>query len=819
MKNRIIFLIINLSLIVLLLPAGPAQGIDLTINSGVTDYLPSVVPDYLDRARTANFIRSTQSSPKYNASSIDQIFYRIAAISILDPALNSISQVEKDMLIQQIMSFQSSDAGFGQWQYDRAGLSSTNKAIEALSLLNALDQVNATAVGEYLDSLRNYLTDGYNSHSADTDADVYTTSLAMETYHLLNLPIVNSSKVVDLFLRAQNNESSGFTAPNLGGFGKQTNNVKGIFWDSEVSVTRGAVFSLNSFSTSAETSLVIDFLKGMQTGNGGFVNSYLQTSETISYTASALETLSLLGDSADNTLALSFINSLETVDGGFKYQSTSVSSSIKSTYFALLALESIGGSPSNTTKTLEYLVNYIPDLGGYGAVPGAEPSLRTTFDAVAALSYMNRTPTLVTKITDYVDSYRNIDGGFGLSGSYVESTLRAVEIYNLLAVPFPNPAETITFLKSNQQLDGGFSKGAGKSISYVISTYRTVKALDLLGSSPDDIQGVISYLDSTYNSADGGYGGFFNDNSDISSTYRAIRTLNLLGISNFDKAAVVNFVKNSQNLDGGFKRSSYDIVRPNNISNAVYTYSALQTLNILDEQPNNVSSVYSYILSLRNLDGGYAEHPDFTSDVAYTFTSMWIFLNLNTFAEFKLSLPTNLSFETSQNLVLKVSGKLNPITYSISTVSGYSVSGTLLAESNYSVVLAAFLPGIYEFHIELFDLAKQGIIIDISVSISDPTSESNTSPQVSNSTPPMTSTSSQVTDTTSQVSDTSSQATTTYSVPSEYSNFTTITSIPSSLSEAIQSSLADSGISPALVIMLQGLAFVSILLVKRTGRK
>lgn len=703
---------------------------------------PSIGAELTDSASTANFLRSLQNTAKYNASNIDQIYYRLAAYRILDPTLVDLPVDISNVFVSSILSFQNPDGGFGQWHRDTSGISSTKKAVEVLSWLGELGQINATLVGEYLNSIRNQLTSGFNSNKYDSDADIYTSTLGVESYDILGLSLTNKTDITNMFLRSQNNSTDPLLVPTieLGGFGKQTNNQKGIFWSSQATVSRAAVHSLQILATPFVSTDTVNFLKSLQTTNGGFVNDKLSISESSSYTSSALEAIYMLSSTPQDAVkAIGYIQSLETSDGGFKLTAGSVGSSMKATYYCLNSLSLLSSSPSNVTKTKEFLLNWLPTSGGYGGYPGEEATLRETFDAVSALNLMDRTPTSKSTIINYLESYRNPSGGFGLISSYVESTLRVLEVYNILGVAYPTPTETINFLQSLQQPDGGFSKGEGKAVSYVISTYRSVRALQLLNSAPLYPSKVSNYILSTYNASVGGFGGYYGDSPDVSSTYRALRTFKMLNYSQYDKLAISNFIKNSQNPDGGFKRSTYDITRPKNVSNAIFTYSAVKALSILDDVPKNVSGVYQYVTTLRNSDGGYSEHPQFTSDGSYTFTNIWILANLNKITGFKVQLDTDIITKGDTSLSIGVYGELVPIAYNI-TFQGVSLTGTL--QSQGKVVLSFTNLPLGDYSVKIFAQDVSGQVIDgvLNFSVvdqlpdtSNPTSNNSVQPSNPNS--------------------------------------------------------------------------------------
>ncbi|MFW9795194.1 MAG: prenyltransferase/squalene oxidase repeat-containing protein, partial [Candidatus Thorarchaeota archaeon] len=496
----------------------------------------------------------------------------------------------------------------------------------ALQVLDWLgySSLNDTAIEQYLDRLQNTLTDGFNSHLLDTDSDVHSTYHALKSYELIGSAPANVTAVVEYLRRAQNLD---------GGFGLQTNNEKGIYWTSRATVTQDALLGLAVYGADADNpTAALNFLQGLQMiSSGGYVNQVDILSTSASYTASALDSIYYLNGTATNiTSVTDYLYSLETLNGGFRYSPTSTDSSLIGTYFAVQALSILGESPTNISATMNY-VSHPPTSDGYGGVPGDSPSLRETFDAVYTQILMDKIPDNVQGIIDYVASYRNVDGGFGLTGSFVESTLRALETYNLLDVAFPNPSETVTYLQNLQQPNGGFVKTAGDTTAYVVSTYRAIRALEILAALPLYVDNAISFLQGIQNS-DGGWGGFIGDTSDVTNTYRAVRSLDILNSQPLNPDLAITFLQKSQNIDGGFRRGQFDTVRPKNISHTIYTYSAVRALHILGSHPLDSITLHDYITSVQNLDGGYAEHPGFTSNIAYTFASVFLLSNFHLYS-------------------------------------------------------------------------------------------------------------------------------------------------------------------------------------------
>ncbi|MCE7733294.1 MAG: hypothetical protein GPJ54_00355, partial [Candidatus Heimdallarchaeota archaeon] len=369
----------------------PNQSIGLLnkiIPAGETIFQADTNAEYTTRSRTVSLISQTRALANNNASSLDMIFYRLVALKTLDPLLGNLSSSVQSYWINQVLSFQNSNGGFGAWYKDDSSVSNTYKALVVLDLLSYDFSSLETGISVYLERLRNTLTNGYNSNLADGDSDVKSTYYAVKAYALMGmLPPVDSDVATSL-KRAQNTASDG-------GFGLQSNNIKGIAWTSEVSTSFRALEALKLLGTTADDeNAALDFIKIRQTlpssaGEGGFTNiiASLSSGTTLSYTSSAIRALNLFNTVAnDSTAVKNYILSLEnTTDGSFKIKSSTSFSSLKATYFAVIGLDKLSGErPSNMQSTINYLVNFGFTTDGYGGTPGEEATMRETFDAVAA---------------------------------------------------------------------------------------------------------------------------------------------------------------------------------------------------------------------------------------------------------------------------------------------------------------------------------------------------------------------------------------------------------------------------------------------------
>ncbi len=678
-----------------------------------TELLPTRFSDPVYDVDTIAFIDSTRHIPENNATSLEQIFYRLGTIQIIDPSLSSLASSERDFWISQVLSFQRSSGGFGDWLDDRSSVSATHRALQVLDWLGYVG-LNTTLINEYLDRLQNTLTDGYNSYLLDTDSDVHSTYHAIKSYQLIGSSPSNVTAVSNYLKRAQNPD---------GGFGSQTNNEKAIYWTSKATVTQDAIDGLSILAVEADDpNAALSFVQGLQLiASGGFVNHISVLDTSASYASSALDAIyTLSGVPINVTSAIEYLHSLEEIEGGFRLKPTSTMKSLMGAYYAVLGLSYLGATPANATATLDYVLN--PSTrDGYGGTPGETPSLRETFDAVYAQILMGHYPSDVQGIIDYLEVYRNLDGGYGLTNSFTESTLRVTETYNLLGIAFPNPTETISYLKSLQLPNGGFAKFSGDTTAYIVSTYRAIRALEILGSQPDDINGAISFIQGIQN-GDSGFGGFLGDTSDVTNTYRAIRALSILGASATSVSGVNNFLKGSQNPDGGFRRGLLDTALPKNVSNIIHTYSAIRALSILDSVPDNVTGIYFFVTSVQNLDGGYAEHPSFTSNIAYTFVSLYILGHFHETSAFNVNIPDDLDsirfdYDTA---TITINGKMGNLEYNITNTNSSTImnQSVLVTEGNVIIDTSSLTDGTYILEIFARDPTGAEILTEVILLIS-----------------------------------------------------------------------------------------------------
>jgi len=315
---------------------------------------------------------------------------------------------------------------------------------------------------------------------------------------------------------------------------------------------------------------------------------------------------------------------------------------------------------------------------------------------------------------DYLESLRQPDGGYAWPGqmqSHLTPSYAVTGCYNLLERTPPDKSKLVQFVSENhpfrikklerelkvfefQQIQSllWLGENAGSFLEQVRrwtkpSVYPKqyeqhgypvlrieVMALlcrRLLGLAMDDISSeMIEYLDirrrpnGSFNNtpaADGGDGHVMN-------TWWAIQALNTIGRSGEKREQTVAWVRDCQLPGGGFTYQPKPAFA--GIDDVTYTWSAVRTLELFDAQPARQKACIAYLLSLRNLDGGFGDRPGWSSNPLATYRAIDAFRALDGLDSLSLSarrkinppqskqLPENLKVYTIQ---IEAHGKGSPI--------------------------------------------------------------------------------------------------------------------------------------------------------------
>ncbi|TFF89342.1 MAG: ATP-binding cassette domain-containing protein [Promethearchaeota archaeon] len=260
--------------------------------------------------------------------------------------------------------------------------------------------------------------------------------------------------------------------------------------------------------------------------------------------------------------------------GGFRSSPFSPSfGDVISSYYAIKGLHNLNhsfGILFNTSITMWLKLCQNPD-GGFGLAPGNQSSLETTFFAIKALDFFDATPSNISKAISYIKSYQNLkdipyggDGGFGYNRStYTEhsdyqNAYYAIDVLKILnsSLSASNLTDLHEWFESNKAKNGFFG------LKSVIANYWGVNSANIAEKK-----------------------GF---------------------IPNVNNINITEYIKRSQNADGGFG------IRPNEPSDVLSTYCSINTLKLLDSDPNNITASINWLKSLQNPDGGFKTYIDLT---------------------------------------------------------------------------------------------------------------------------------------------------------------------------------------------------------------
>ncbi len=599
-----------LAAVLLFLPIAPA-GFAAPVPQG-TLALPLI-------AQAAPFVEISQNIPATDYNALSEVYFLVKAVRELDPSISSLNASMNATLIGRLQALQNADGGFGDWVADRSRTGSTARAVEALAILGA-GPLNQTRALAFLDSLQItgtlYSNGGFRSARVDKDADVSSTASAIRAYAALGAGVPNAAGVSSYVKAHQNLD---------GGFGLQTNRPAGISWPSIATATYDGLAALQILGAAPDfPAAAVTFLRGLQNADGGFGLNTGNLSSTTAYTMDALEDLAGLGSTAANPPAASaFLLGNQLANGGFVENPLDPLEGIHTTYFAVRALHLLG-TPFNEPLALSFALSVTPSEndGGFGDHPGMMSNVRFTYDAVFALNALGRRPLDRGAAVAYLLALENPDGGFGAAGlSSAESTSRALVALQLLGEPIPRPANASRFLRSLQNADGGFpsAPGGGSSVTY---TYRAVAGLDVLGDRPNSTAGAAAFLQARQQ-ADGGFGDVAGSpDTTLVLTWMATVALKLLGSGPLNLSQAVAYITQAQNPDGGFRHAPLDVTAPANFSAALYSYAAALALDAVGSLPANRTSMEDYLARLQSTDGAFADHANFTSAVADTFSTI-----------------------------------------------------------------------------------------------------------------------------------------------------------------------------------------------------
>ena len=242
---------------------------------------------------------------------------------------------------------------------------------------------------------------------------------------------------------------------------------------------------------------------------------------------------------------------------------------------------------------------------------------------------------------DYINSLENPDGGFrpsakeGPSGLGASSS--AIRALKHLGTTVKHKDQVEKVILQFAQESGAFAEQPGKP--EIRATWFGVNALVNIGSAPKNADGVRDYVTRNAKSLypdiyfaaaaledikmkspkasewiaafeatrnpDGSYG------KGAADTAHAVVVILRLGGTVRDPGAVGKVLKAAQNPNGGFAGEGDAVNLPG-------TYTVMRALRMLKEKPD-LASLYRYVASQRNPDGGYGVAPGKPSNMTFTY--------------------------------------------------------------------------------------------------------------------------------------------------------------------------------------------------------
>ena len=176
---------------------------------------------------------------------------------------------------------------------------------------------------------------------------------------------------------------------------------------------------------------------------------------------------------------------------------------------------------------------------------------------------------------------KRADAGFaksehsGFGSTY--ATFLALNVMNLLEIPFDGREKIVEFVCNRQRSDGGFAEisharqGATNPTAAAISILADLDALDNI-----DTTRVAEFLCQLQRDDGGFAAGPFAPVSDLLSTCAALSALWILGLSQGFTDRVKSFVLSLENPEGGFRGNILD-----DHADVEYTFYGLATLSLL----------------------------------------------------------------------------------------------------------------------------------------------------------------------------------------------------------------------------------------------
>lgn len=261
---------------------------------------------------------------------------------------------------------------------------------------------------------------------------------------------------------------------------------------------------------------IVQYITARQNEDGGYT-SVQYTDSTLYDTYLALETLNMLG--------ASFPRINDTITWVRNYNAINIRD-----YYFINKIFNLLNQPLIDISS--QILNLMDSTGRFGASKvdvEAVSELETTFMCVELINMLNtKTPT--KKIIEFLLSLKNSDGGFGVEESSLNSTFYALETLSILDYPIVKLGETLHFVRSCENSNGGFSSKPGVKPSFMESTFMGLTCLKLLSEKPNYPNETISFIIGCQNTNGGFRRSLEHGISSFEYTFQAVYSLEMLGV-------------------------------------------------------------------------------------------------------------------------------------------------------------------------------------------------------------------------------------------------------------------------------------------------
>ncbi|MCY3412866.1 MAG: hypothetical protein INQ03_14610 [Candidatus Heimdallarchaeota archaeon] len=583
------------------------------------------------------FLRESQDDGKQTIDIMDHAFYKAMIIYDIWAIDSTIMVNSLTSLLTEIYDFINScknpDGGYANWPN---GISSLESTYQALMIYSSFDSLDLLELSDTLHFIQRLQTSEFGFYPlVDWDApDITSTYRAIKLLQDLGHNNWINSSITNYI---QGNYIPPFLLYNPSGYAE----IKG--GNPDLIATNYALQSYEILNyTETNIDKVTQFVLLYNTSNGGFKGSS-DGITTLGYSATGLDLYLTLSSAKYNKSSsfhpdflinlMNFALSNKSPGSGFTSSSRDSTPSLSSTYFAMRIISKLisHGLPAPYIDLID-IASYIlvnNDISyGIGNYPGDIADLSYTTRALLLTKTLGYSLKFTSGISNFIEkSFDRQQSAFGYR-PYAEATIKytyyGIRALRALNYSLDNAQDLKKYILLAQNSDGFFGKKPDYQLGYITYTYWALQSLKLLNELDNDEVDADLILKTLlfYRNRDTGYANYPGSNSSIISTYRGLKIRQLLGDEVNSSDPFIYKLHYFKHSSGGYL-DRYDKTVPSMEA----TYYAIQIAQMLD-LPYNSTEIQSFVMSLRNPDGGFATRPGYSSRVSSTYQAILLLLQL-----------------------------------------------------------------------------------------------------------------------------------------------------------------------------------------------